>query len=188
MIHLVVVHGPRQSGKTTFLRALATKANSSNIKTWAVIEESRRDDHGVPLSLAFHSLQTGKIRLLAERESSRPYKPFQFKQNIFDEVLEELKEAARICTLLVIDEIGPYEILEGKGLWPFFQDFSSERPILLAVGIRPDLIEPFLHALDSCRLPYTLESSIAMNHKDTPIDVHVNSILASCQSLCMDLS
>jgi len=187
MVHLFIVQGPRQSGKTTFLRSLYSTARHAAIRVSAVIEESERDHQGVPISLAFHTLETGTIRLLARRESTRPYQPFQFSQPVFDTVLAELGQASRTPGLIIIDEVGPYEVLEQKGLWPFFRDLPADRRLTLAVGIRPDLIEPFLHALAACHIEYELMAILPMAQSQTPVQEFSDSILACCQSYSLDL-
>lgn len=187
MVHLFIVQGPRQSGKTTFLCGLYNSARLSGISVYAVIEENERDSQGIPISLVFHTLETGAIRLLAERESSRPYPPFQFRQDVFDAVLDELRQASRTRDLVIIDEVGPYEILEQKGLWPFFRDLPTDRRLTLAIGIRPDLVDSLLLALADWNVPYKLEAILPMAQNETPTKQFADTITACCQSLSLDL-
>jgi len=187
MIHLFIVQGPRLSGKTTFLRSLYSTARRAAISVSAVIEENERDPQGVPISLAFHTLETGTIRLLAERESTRPYPPFQFRQDVFDVILDELRQASRTCDLVIIDEVGPYEVLEQKGLWPFFRDLPADRRLTLAIGIRPDLVDPLLRAFADWNVPYKLEAILPMAQNETPARHYADTILACCQSRSLDL-
>lgn len=187
MVQLFIIQGPRQSGKTTFLRALFSHAHLSNISVYAVIEENERDTQGVPISLAFHTLETDTTRLLAKRESVRPYPPFQFRQEVFDAILYELRKASRICDLVIIDEIGPYEILEQKGLWPFFRDLPTDRNLTLAIGIRPDLVDLLLRAFADWNVPYQLMAILPMAQNKTPTEHYAETITACCQSLSLDL-
>ncbi|TXT48685.1 MAG: hypothetical protein FD137_927 [Spirochaetes bacterium] len=99
----------------------------------------------MPQKLYAVALNTGEKRLLAAREGSRP---FIFDQSVFNWMDEYLRNALKYnVSPLLVDEVGPLEILEGKGLWAPLDILLKEygQPIILSV--RPSLLSPLADLL-----------------------------------------
>lgn len=136
-----IVAGPRGSGKTSFCETLAARLSRSGVRVSGFLQKSERDASGLPLRLYAFSLGSGESRSLAAREGSGP---FEFSTETFRWMEDGLALASRSRRdIIIVDEVGPLEILEGKGLRPVLDMLIRRRSNPLVVSLRPSLVEPF---------------------------------------------
>ena len=65
---------------------------------------------------------------------------YSFDADILSWMIERLRrEISQGCDLLIVDEIGPLELEQGKGLAPLLSDLSAERLPPLLLVVRPEL-------------------------------------------------
>jgi len=151
----VLLTGERQVGKTTVCRQVAELARGLGYGPAGVLAPALLDEDGLPV--AYHALMVadGEQRLLAqangdlggvlglvlseaEELSNGGLRTgrYSFDTDLFVWVIGRLRGAiSRGCDLLIIDEIGPLELEQGRGLAPILSDLSGGRlpPLLLVV-------------------------------------------------------
>lgn len=135
----VLLTGERQVGKTTVSRQVAELARGLGYGPAGVLAPALLDEDGLPV--AYHALMVadGEQRLLAQANGnlgSPRTGRYSFDADVFVWVIGRLRGAiSRGCDLLIIDEIGPLELEQGRGLAPILSDLSGGRlpPLLLVV-------------------------------------------------------
>jgi nucleoside-triphosphatase THEP1 len=138
----VLLTGKRQVGKTTICRQVADLACELGYNPAGVLAPAVRGKDGLPV--AYHALMVsdGEQRLLAwtngdlGKENLQPETRnlklskggphtgrYSFDAAVFSWVIESLRVAiSQGCDLLIVDEIGPLELEQEKGLAPLLSD------------------------------------------------------------------
>jgi hypothetical protein len=142
---VLVLAGARGEGKTSACREAAALAAEAGLSVGGIVCPSRRDGSGRPLEIEAESLRSGERRLLASRDGG--LQPFSFSEGCFAWALALLRAEAA-SDLLVLDEIGPLELVLGGGFSPFLDELgpapdapradASEGGLVL-LSVRPDL-------------------------------------------------
>ncbi|NIO69871.1 MAG: hypothetical protein GTN71_12785, partial [Anaerolineae bacterium] len=71
--------------------------------------------------------------------------PYSFDPAALDRALRVLRRAATTgCDLLMVDEIGPLELEQGKGFAPILDLLPVEGPTHTLIVVRPALLDPLL--------------------------------------------
>jgi nucleoside-triphosphatase THEP1 len=155
----VLLTGQRQVGKTTVCKQVAELARELGYDPAGLLSPALLDEDGLPL--AYHALMVadGEQRLLAWANSdlrkgnlqpeTRNTKlstggprtgRYSFDASVFSWVTERLQEAiSQGCDLLIVDEIGPLELEQGRGLAPLLSKLSADRLPPLLLVVRPEL-------------------------------------------------
>lgn len=136
MGRIFLITGPRGSGKTTLCRQFIELARAWRVTGILTVGEWR---DGEKLALYAQDLHTGECRLLAQRQSALA--PWEF----VDETLawgNGVFARAVPTDLLVVDELGPLEWLEGRGWTAAFGAIDSGQYRVALVVVRPELLEP----------------------------------------------
>jgi nucleoside-triphosphatase THEP1 len=140
-----MVTGPRGAGKTTFCRLLAGHActagwDVAGLLSPAVIEE------GFKTGVLAEDLRTSEQRPLA---SAAPHPPFDLQLGdwFFDRAAldwgNHVLETCLPCDLLIVDEIGPLELLRGAGWVSALTVLRQLNYRLGLIVVRPELQETF---------------------------------------------
>lgn len=153
MIYIII--GGRGAGKTTLVSQLVHCAWQHGWRVTGIITRGEWRD-GEKLALYAHDIATGEQRLLAQRQNAR--EPWKF----VDETLawgNGVFARAVPTDVLIVDELGPLEFVEGRGWTGAFEATNSGQYRIAFVVVRPELVE---HARQ--RFPHA-----------TPIDVQTSS-------------
>lgn len=150
-LHLLVA--PRGAGKTTFCRLLAEEARAAGYQVAGLLSPAVFEG-GVKTGILAQDLRTGEARMLARLETFAPVPPsFDLRLGcwLFDRaVLEwgnQLLAGELRCDLLVVDELGPLELVHGEG-WVNALDALRRGCYRWAVAVvRPELAEVARRAL-----------------------------------------
>jgi nucleoside-triphosphatase THEP1 len=161
----ILLTGERQVGKTTICKRVAELARGLGYDPAGVLAPALLDKDGLPM--AYHALMVadGEQRLLAQANgdfggpcTSR----YSFDADAFSWVIERLRAAiSQGCNLLIVDEIGPLELKQGKGLAPLLSDFSADGLPPLLLVVRPELADQLqkrLSGLPFCTFTVTQEN------------------------------
>lgn len=153
--HLVIVSGWRGSGKTTLCRQVIAAAEHAGWQTAGVLSPAEFKD-GQKSAILIENITTGECRqmaywpLVGQRPEAvcteeNPYDPDWKPHWIFDKEKmawgEEILAAVTDCDLLVIDEMGPFELARGEGWVSGLRLLDAGDYRLALVVIRPELIE-----------------------------------------------
>jgi nucleoside-triphosphatase THEP1 len=131
--HAALLTGERGIGKTTFCLKLArTSASFSGIVSPAVL-----DPEGRRIGFQALSLESGESWELArsDRELDGPrFGRFSFSRAGIERSIGSLREGlSRAGKTLIIDEIGPLELVKGMGLAPVLPLLASAGNLLVVV-------------------------------------------------------
>jgi nucleoside-triphosphatase THEP1 len=153
----VLLTGERQAGKTTVCKRVAELARGRGYDPAGVLTPALLDQDGLPV--AYHALMVadGEQQLLARadgdlgRALSRVLSlskglskggprtgRYSFDADVFSWVIGKLRRAiSQGCDVLIVDEIGPLELEQGRGLAPILPDLSAGGlpPLLLVVRL-----------------------------------------------------
>ena len=139
----VLLTGERQVGKTTVCKQVAELARELGYDPAGLLTLAIPGQDGLPM--AYHALMVsdGEQRLLARADDDlggdRTGR-YSFDTDVFPWVIGRLRAAiSQGCDLLIVDEIGPLELEQGKGLAPILSDLSEGKFLLLLV-VRPELV------------------------------------------------
>jgi nucleoside-triphosphatase len=145
---VVVVTGPGGSGKTALGRRILALARDRGLSCAGVLSPARfRDGHKAGIDLL--DVRTGRARPLAEADAAPgPVRTaaYRFHPAALAWGAAALT-AATPCDLLLIDELGPLELVRGEG-WAGALDVLRSGGFRLAVVVvRPALLEAFRAAV-----------------------------------------
>jgi nucleoside-triphosphatase THEP1 len=103
--------------------------------------------------------------------------PYSFDPAALARALRVLRRAAATgCDLLMVDEIGPLELEQGKGFAPILDLLPVEGPTHTLIVVRPALLDPLLLRLRDavgrpCRTGFTVFSVTEENRDELPLQI-----------------
>jgi nucleoside-triphosphatase len=140
---IAVLTGGYEAGKTRACLALVAAARAEGWRVGGVASPAVFS-RGAKSAILVEDLRTGESRLLATK-SERPGAGgigYAFDESALAWA-DGLVAAAPPCDLLVVDELGPLELLQGRGLRSALTVLREGRYRLALVVVRPDLVEAF---------------------------------------------
>ena len=158
MRRLYVLTAPRGAGKTTFCRTLAERARSRGWTVVGVLSPAVFEE-GVKTGIEVQCLHCGERRLLAvdgrgEVDAAR-FSLVLGRWRLDPEVLAWGNRVLAACPpgdLLIVDELGPLEWLEGRG-WTNGLRALHDVPYRVAVVVvRPELVHLARREFPSARV------------------------------------
>lgn len=193
----VLLTGERQVGKTTICKQVADLARGLGHNSAGVLSPAVRGKDGRPVAYHAQMVSDGEQRLLAwaygdlEKETLQPEtrnrKPstdgphtgrYSFDADVLSWVIGRLQEAiSQGCDLLIIDEIGPLELEQGRGLAPILSDLSGERLPPLLLVVRPELVGRLQKRLSD--IPFRTFAVTLENRQALP-DAIVKELFSDC--------
>jgi nucleoside-triphosphatase THEP1 len=142
---LVVITGPSGAGKTTWCAELAAHARERGLRAAGLLSPGVFAD-GYKWAIDVVDLATGARRRLAQRRASpdptSPTRNWQFD----DDALtwgSAILTAQGPCDLLIVDELGPLELLHGQGWHQALPLFERGAYRLACAVVRPSLLAHF---------------------------------------------
>jgi nucleoside-triphosphatase len=142
---LVLLTGVSGSGKTTWCTSLVEQARSRGLNPAGIISPAVFES-GIKTGIDLLDIQSGERRLLATRKEPvrSPAAPirstlnWQFNEDTLawgNHLLESLPQS----DILIMDELGPLEFLENKGLVNGLKLIDQQQHNLACVSVRPNL-------------------------------------------------
>lgn len=167
---IVILTGESGSGKTTICTQIAALARARGLKVAGVLTPPRLAG-GCRVGLDVEDIRTGECRPLAERVSvtdGPATEGWHFHIDGLAWGTMVLRDATP-CDVLVIDELGPLELVQGQG-WAMSLDLlRASRFRLALVVVRPALLSCFQERLGGVK-PLTLAVTGA-NHDVLPGEI-----------------
>jgi len=133
-------------GKTTVCKRVAELARGLGYDPAGLLSTALLDKDGLPV--AYHALMVsdGEQRLLAQADgdlSGPRTGRYSFDADVFPWVIDRLRAAiSQGCDLLIVDEIGPLELEQGKALAPILSDLSRGEIGVSRNGSPPQVCAP----------------------------------------------
>lgn len=144
--------GERGAGKTTFCRALAERARAAGWDVAGLLSPGIFED-GVKTGILAQDLRTGETHPLARVHPRGGFAgdaqsgafSLAFGNWLFDPSAfawgNQVLEACLPCDLLIVDELGPLELVRGEGWTSALMVLRQPRYRVGLVVIRPELLE-----------------------------------------------
>lgn len=145
MARIILLQAEKGSGKTTALLKLIEKIRNLSVSARGVVCPPENQG-GVKVAINLMDVSSGTEKLLALPKTEIK-DPTELAWRFDDAVLDwgnQLLAQAVPCDILFVDEMGPLEFLQGKGLTNGFAAIDSRRYIVALVTIRPSLLEAAL--------------------------------------------
>jgi nucleoside-triphosphatase THEP1 len=156
----VLLSGERQVGKTTVCKRVAELACGLGYDPAGLLSPALLDEDGLPIAYQALMVADGEGRLLARangdlgKENLKPETRnlklstggphtgrYSFDADVFSWVVDRLRTAiSQGCDLLIVDEIGPLELEQERGLAPILSALTRGEVPQLLVVVRPELI------------------------------------------------
>lgn len=150
--NIVLVSGLRQTGKTTWCRALVEHARDAGIAAAGLLAPAVFDGRHKS-AIDQLDLRTGEIRRLAERRrafrgrwafgNNEPRTAWRFDDGTIawaNSVLLEERERDARPDVLIVDELGPLELIHGEGIATAMTILDERRYRLAVVVVRSSLL------------------------------------------------
>jgi len=175
----VLLTGERQAGKTAVCKRVMGLARELGHDPAGVLTPVVLDKDGFPAIRYALMVPDGEQRLLAQTNSDLGgprTSRYSFDANVFSWVVERLRGAiSQDCDLLIVDEIGPLELEQGRGLAPLLSDLSAGRHPRLLLVVRPELtaqLHEQLPAIPFCTF------TVTQDNRQTLADAIVKELFA----------
>ena len=143
---LYIISGERKAGKTTFCRKVIDAARAAGWQVGGVLSPAVFCQ-GEKTAIDLLDLKTGLQEQMAR--ARRPDEDTSFSLNwVFDKSQlkrgDEILKKAAPCDLLVIDELGPLELLHNQGWQAGIKVLHQGHYRLALLVIRPELLKQAL--------------------------------------------
>ncbi|MEW6717362.1 MAG: nucleoside-triphosphatase [Chloroflexota bacterium] len=139
---LIIVTGPSGSGKTHWCLALADYARSLGVDVGGLVSPAVQEA-GLKTGIELLDLRSGARRRLAVRRAESVTGPITEDWHFDNEALRwgnAVLVRSKKCQLLILDELGPLELLQGVGLTVGLRLVSARRYRLACVVVRLSLL------------------------------------------------
>lgn len=149
---VLVLSGPRGAGKSTYCLQIVDAARKKGLHAAGVICPAQVVD-GHKVGFEVLDVQTGERRPLADVNQA-PARLRTPAYRFFPEAMAwgaELIKAAVPCTLLIIDELGPLELVQRQGWTVALDVLNAGQYKLAVVVVRPELVGLFDQQIDGHR-------------------------------------
>jgi len=156
MTTALVLTGNIGSGKSTVAGRLVALARKRGLRCDGLLCSARLGAGGKKIGIDGERIGTGERRGLAARDVSSDglrCGVWLFEPGAMEWSLDALADAiSQHPDLLVVDELGPMELNEGKGLAPVIPELKSGKVPLVLVLVRAGLLPALLERLMGCEI------------------------------------
>jgi len=136
--HILLITGPREAGKTTLCQRCVEAARQRGWRVTGIVTLGEYMN-GERVSLQAQCAHTGEVRTLAHRQRGGG-RHWAFVEETLEWGNRVLASAVP-TDLLVIDELGPLEWVEGRGWTAGLSAVDSGLYRYALVVVRPELVE-----------------------------------------------
>jgi nucleoside-triphosphatase THEP1 len=141
---IILVVGPRFSGKSRFVENLLPKIRESGLRLAGFLQRGVFDETGVKIGYDLVSVEDDSAVTLARRSALEG--PWEFRDEAFEKAAGLVREDADV---IILDEIGPLEISGGGHAETMHQALSTGAAVLIVV--REELEEHFFKHMPDTR-------------------------------------
>lgn len=141
---IVVITGESGAGKTAWCAQMCAFAERETLRVAGVISYGIFEG-AEKVAIEVCVLPSGERRILAKRREyvvGAATPRWQFDERVLAWSDSQLA-ALTACDVLIIDELGPLELLHGRGWQSAFTALQAARYELACVVVRPTLVERF---------------------------------------------
>ena len=154
MTKVLILTGSIGSGKSMVAARVAALAAQRGLRCDGLLCSARLEAGGAKVGIEGIRLGTGERRALADRDTSQPGLRcgiWRFEPGAMEWSLDAVLGAVSLRPdLLVVDELGPMELLEGEGLAPIIPELKAGKVPLALVLVRVGLLPALMERLMGC--------------------------------------
>lgn len=165
MVHVVLLAAPKGAGKTTACERFVDQARKAGLRVGGILASPRLDQDGRKVSIDAVDASTQEQRPLAVVEPEaqrRTVGQYRFEPQTMEWALERVMLALGApIDLVVIDEIGPLELLQGEGFAPALERLPVAEAASAVLLVRSELLarlQDRLQALAPVTITLTLRN------------------------------
>jgi nucleoside-triphosphatase len=141
---IFAISGWRSSGKSPFCQRIIQRCRTAGFEIAGILSPARIEN-GLKNGFFVTNLSSGETRLLASKVpgellSDTSFGPWKFDQHVFNWGNQNLR-TIKTCDLLVIDELGPLELKQGKGWLAALESLQNAEYKLALVVVRPECLD-----------------------------------------------
>ena len=150
---LIILTGQTGIGKSSICRRVCTLASEKGYRISGILSPPLYDDSGLKVGFLAEKIPDGEKWELARNDNNPSVKgpvwgQYTFSEKGFKKAAKVLKEALTgNYDIIVIDEVGPLELLRGEGFRPFIDLLVKENQTDLLIVVRPTLIKEIQEVL-----------------------------------------
>jgi nucleoside-triphosphatase THEP1 len=137
---IALVIGPKNSGKTSYLKIVISRAQHKGLTVGGILSVSRANDLEKK-DYFLYDIQTNREELLASADTHSGYTiqygEYQFNPKIFESGNQILQQSTH-SDLIILDEFGPLE-LQRSGFYQGFNFLLNHYKGILIIALRPAL-------------------------------------------------
>lgn len=144
MIQVVLLSAARGAGKTTACQKFVVQAQQMGLRVGGILTPGRFDSQGLKTGIDIVDAHNGERRVFAVLEED-PQRATIGKYHMDEETMQWSLQ--RILTALsapidavIIDEIGPLELVKKKGFWPALDKLADAQASSVFMVVRPELL------------------------------------------------
>jgi nucleoside-triphosphatase THEP1/GNAT superfamily N-acetyltransferase len=148
----ILLTGNRGSGKTSICMKIIDNARAAGIGVSGIVCPGIFEG-GIKTAILAQDISTGETHPLATRLPIGEKNPQGLNFSFNSDTLEWGKSILGTCTpteLLIVDEIGPLELIHNQGWTTAIQAISSEKYQMCVFVVRPELLTLALHKWPGC--------------------------------------
>ncbi|MEA3407083.1 MAG: nucleoside-triphosphatase [Chloroflexota bacterium] len=144
MTRIILLTGPKRSGKTTACRRFVENGRRANMAIGGIVSPARYDHRGQKRGIDIIDLTTGQRRALATTASS-PQEATVGKYRFYPGAIRwarrrALSALAAPLDVVIVDEIGPLELEQKQGFATALDRLSTSRAKIAILIVRDSLV------------------------------------------------
>lgn len=144
MVHVILLSAPIGSGKTTACRRCVQLAKDAELRVGGILSLARYDAQGQKIGIDAEDVLTGERRELAHIEADARLATvgrYRFEPAALEWATQRVLQAlAAPIDAVLIDEIGPLELVKQGGLAPALEALAEAQAAAVVLVVRSELL------------------------------------------------
>lgn len=169
---IILLTGARRVGKSTVCQRLAEEGRRRGKHIGGFISPALFNQQGEKTGAYLQDLRTGEMRLqystrAAGEQAGPRVGPFAMDESVLQWGIRLVEEALRAGgDLVIIDEMGPLELLRGEGFAPLLDTLGEYPNAHVLIVVRPELVEALQERLAGASPAPVLVITASLDNRD----------------------
>lgn len=166
---MILLTGARRVGKSTVCQRLAEEGRRRGKRVGGFVSPAVFNSQGEKTGAYLQDLRTGEMRpqYSTEADTSLRVGPFAMDELVLQWGIRLVEEALRAGDdLVIIDEIGPLELLRGEGFAPLLSALGDFPEAVVLIVVRPELVEALRERLAGAGHTTIWLMEVTMDNRD----------------------
>jgi nucleoside-triphosphatase THEP1 len=153
MIRVILLSAPRGVGKTTACERFSARARQMGLRVGGILTPVRYDAQGLKVGIDAVDAYSGERRTFAVLEPDpdrATIGQYRMDEQVMSWALQRIRVALGApIDAVVIDEIGPLELLKKGGFWPALEQLTQAEATAAVIIVRPQLLAKLQDLLEA---------------------------------------